>query len=329
MALVTAFGDMSADQALHMIPDFLKRGEPNLVFELFGQAKSLPANSSDSAVFKQFLPLDSAVKTMVEGVTPSPTGVRRRNVTVQLTQLGDGTNISDKVSDLTRDPVLKEATDVLADQAAQMIEKFRFSKLIAGTNYLRAGSVAARNLIVAPYSVAMERVAVRSLKRQLGKQITRVVRSTPNFDSKSVPASYIAVAHPDLEGDITGMANFKRSEDYGQLTPYNGEIGSHGGVRYILSTSCVPWADAGGTKGLNISTTGTNADVYPVLFFAENAYAVMALKGPFAITPMVVNPKPSDSDPWAQRGWVTWKAYTGCEILTQAWMYRVECTATD
>lgn len=326
---MTVFGDMTANQALHMIPEFLKRGEPNLVFELFGQAKPLPANSSDTAVFRKYNALPATVKTMTEGVTPAASSLTRTDVTVALTQMGDGINITDRVTDLVRDNVLKEATEVLGDQAPQMIEKFRFSKLIAGTNYLRAGSVAARNLIVAPYDKTMQRVAVRSLKRQLAKPITRVVRSTTNFDTKNVPASYVAVAHPDLETNITSMAGFKRVEDYGQLSPYNGEIGSCDGVRYILTTSCTAWADAGGTKGTNISTTGTNADVYPVLFFGQDAYAVIALKGAFAVTPMVVNPKPSDSDAWAQRGWVTWKTYTGCEILNQAWMFRVECTATE
>ena len=47
-----------------------------------------------------------------------------------------------------------------------------------------------------------------------------------------------------------------------------------------------------------------------------------------ALTPMVVNPKPSDSDPLAQRGHVSWKAYENAVILNDFWMARLESAAT-
>jgi N4-gp56 family major capsid protein len=77
-----------------------------------------------------------------------------------------------------------------------------------------------------------------------------------------------------------------------------------------------------------LSTTGTSADVYPILYVARDAYGIVALKGMFAVTPMVVNPKPSDSDPLAQRGHVAWKAMQTCSILNDAWLVRCEVAAT-
>ena len=77
-----------------------------------------------------------------------------------------------------------------------------------------------------------------------------------------------------------------------------------------------------------LSTSGVKADVYPILFFGRDAYAVVALKGDFAITPIVVNPKPSDSDPLAQRGHVGWKAMQTAVILNDAWMVRAEVAVT-
>jgi N4-gp56 family major capsid protein len=43
---------------------------------------------------------------------------------------------------------------------------------------------------------------------------------------------------------------------------------------------------------------------------------------------MVVNPKPAPGDPLGQRGSVGWKAWTGCVILNDAWMARLEVAAT-
>jgi N4-gp56 family major capsid protein len=77
-----------------------------------------------------------------------------------------------------------------------------------------------------------------------------------------------------------------------------------------------------------LSSGGTNADVYPVLYLASDAYGIIALKGAFAVTPMVVNPKPSDSDPLAQRGHVSWKGMQTAAILNDFWMVRAECAAT-
>jgi N4-gp56 family major capsid protein len=77
------------------------------------------------------------------------------------------------------------------------------------------------------------------------------------------------------------------------------------------------------------STSGTNADVYPILFFARDAFGIVPLKGKSSMTPMVVNPKPAPGDPLAQRGTVGWKLWTSTVILQDAFMGRLEvaCTA--
>jgi N4-gp56 family major capsid protein len=78
-----------------------------------------------------------------------------------------------------------------------------------------------------------------------------------------------------------------------------------------------------------ISTTGTSADVYPALFLARDAFGIVPLKGRSSITPSVVNPHPSESDPLGQRGHIGWKAYTGTVILNELYMVRLECAVTD
>jgi len=47
------------------------------------------------------------------------------------------------------------------------------------------------------------------------------------------------------------------------------------------------------------------------------------------MTPMVVNPHASDSDPLAQRGHVGWKGYSATIILNDFWMARVETACSD
>ena len=79
-----------------------------------------------------------------------------------------------------------------------------------------------------------------------------------------------------------------------------------------------------------VSTTGTLADVYPVLFLSPNAFGVVPLKGGSAMTPMVLNPNVvRGGDPLAQRGSMGWKTYFTAVILNQSWIGRAECAAVE
>jgi len=149
------------------------------------------------------------------------------------------------------------------------------------------------------------------------RKITSVVKSTPAYGTEAVAPAYIALCHPDLEGDIRNMAGFVPTEKYGQMTPFESEIGKVEDVRYVTSTIFDPWIDSGAAvDGTKLSTGGANNDVYPILYIARDAYGIVPLKGKNAITPMVVNPKPSDSDPLAQR------------VLNDLWMVRAEVAAS-
>lgn len=239
----------------------------------------------------------------------------------------DRVTITDVILDTHEDQTLNEAVNLLGEQAAQMIEKMRFGVLKAGTNVIYANG-SARTDVNTAISINLQRRAVRALKRQNARFITSIVRSTPNYGTENVAPGYVALIHPDLEADVRQLTGFVPAEKYGSMTPWENELGKCEDVRYVSSTIFEPWADAGGAKGAMLSTTGTNADVYPVLFVGRDAYAIIALKGMFALTPMVVNPKPSDSDPLAQRGHVGWKAMQTCVILNDAWQVRLEVGAT-
>ena len=323
----TLYGDISPRTAAYAAADMLKRGLPFLVLEKFGQAKPLPENKSRVMTFRRYNALPNTPVPLVEGVTPSAKQLTKTDVTCTLTQYGDRIELSDVVMDTHEDPVLAEASDVLGEQAAQMIETVRFNVLKAGTNVFFANGTA-RNQVNTRITTALQRQVTRALKRQNARPITNVVRSTPNFGTASIAAAYISVAHPDVENDIRDMIGFRPSEDYGTMTPFESEIGKVESCRYVTSTIFEPWLNAGGAKGTMLGSIGANADIYPVLTFGRDAYGIVALKGRYAITPMIVNPKPSDSDPLAQRGHAGWKSMQTAVILNDFWMARSEVAVT-
>ena len=324
----TAYGDISPRTAAYAAKELLKRGLPFLVIEKFGQAKALPANNSKVMKFRRYTALSNTPAVLAEGITPGSTQLTYTDVTATLVQYGDRVVITDVIEDTHEDPVLQEAIDLLGEQAAQMIEKVRYGIIKAGTNVLYANG-SARNAVNTAISVAVQRRAVRALKRQNARFITTIVKSTPAFGSETVAPGFVALVHPDLAGDIRSLTGFVPAEKYGSMTPWENELGKCEDVRYVESTIFEPFADAGGAKGLMVSTTGVNADVYPILYLGRDAYGIVALKGAFAVTPMVVNAKPSDSDPMAQRSHAAWKAMQTAVILNDAWMVRVEVAATE
>jgi N4-gp56 family major capsid protein len=351
MTQVTSYGDISPAVAAYSVVRMLKRAMPYLHIEKFGQTYELPTQSTQTAKFRRyflsgaqgaagpdgggvngaasafFIPL--ALTPLVEGVTPSGSLLSNQDYTVQCQQYGDFVTTTDVIEDTHTDPVLQQLTDILGEQAAVTVETLRFNVLIAGTNVWYAGLVSGRSGVVTAIVLADQRRVTTGLNRQNAKKISKVVASNPDFNTKSVEASYFGICHPDLESDIRGMAGFVPVASYGPHTsPFEGEIGAVEQVRYLTSTVFAPFPDAGGTKGLMRSTSGTNADVYPILIFGRDAFGMVPLKGKSSMTPMVVSPKPSAGDPLAQRGTVGWKLWQSTVILQDAYMARLEVAAT-
>lgn len=347
----TTYGDISPRTAAYVVKDLLKRGMPYLLLEKFGQAKPIPAKSSKSIKFRRYFldstfssgytpkeyfqtdatnQFDPAYKTLSEGVTPTAQKLEHADLQATLVQYGDLVTITDVVMDTHEDDVLREAVDILGEQAAIILEKIRFNVLKAGSNVVYSTG-AARTSVNVKFSAAVQNRVTRTLKRQLAKPITSVVKSTPSYGTEAIAPSFVAICHPDLEYDIRAVTAFVPAEKYGTFSPWEGEIGKISDCRYLLSTIMEPWLGGGAASGTNVIETSSKADVYPILYFARDAYGLVPFKGKNSVTPMVTNPTPSDSDPLAQRGHVGWKCMSTCIILNDAWMVRAEvaCTADD
>jgi N4-gp56 family major capsid protein len=165
-------------------------------------------------------------------------------------------------------------------------------------------------------------------------KITNILDGSVNYATRPVEAAFIAVHHTDLEADIRNVAGFIPVAEYGSRKPiHEYEIGSIEDVRYICSADLDPFADGGGTKSGSgtemVSTSGTSADVYPILFFGKEAYGTVPLRGQGAVSPSIIRPDTkTKDDPLGQRGYVGWKTWFVSVILNQAWMARLEVAAT-
>jgi N4-gp56 family major capsid protein len=360
---MNTYGSLSPRTAAYVVKELLERGTPYYVFTKFGASKPLPANSTKTMQWRRYFLAGSAFtdlkynpyeyyeddtqrfdvvtanagdggatkwgRKLTEGVTPDPVDLDSEDISVTINQYGMYTEITDVIADTHEDPILREAVDILGEGGAFMAEKIYYLALQGGSNVYYSGGTA-RNQVNAPLSLNMQRLITRGLKRNLGKPITKVVKSTPSYGTEAIAPSYVAVAHTDLEADIRAMEAFVPAEKYGSMSPWEGEIGKVESVRYVLSTIVSDLGDVGAAVVPAGILGGTAVTVYPILFFAANAYAIVPLKGKSSIVPMVLPPNsPRGGDPLGQRGTVGIKFYTACVILHDFWMARAEVACSS
>lgn len=319
---ITTYGDISPRTAALASMDALSVAENHYVLAKLGESRPQPKNRSDSVKFRRYLPFPISTVPLQEGVTPSPQLMSHEDVLIQLQQYGNYAELTDWIEDTHEDPVLKYATDRIGEQAAGTVEQVIYNAVKAGTNVLYANG-SARNAVNTAITLNLLRKVARQLYAQKAKKISRILDASPAYGTSAIEASYVAVCHTDCIADIRSLNGFVPVADYGtRKTVSDHEFGAVEDFRFVASADLAPFMEAGGTKGL--MKGGTNADVYPILFFGQEAFAIVPLKGENALTPLVHNAKVSASDPLAQRSTVGYKFATAAGILNELWMLRAE-----
>ena len=308
----------------------LRYAGPVIVLDKLGLTKPMPPNKSQTISFRRPRVFSAATTPLVEGVTPNTTAFRYDDVSTTLKQYGMVIEVTDAIEDTHEDPVLNDAAKQAGENAGRTVEQLIYGVVKAGTGvfYTNGTTRGAVNTVI---SLNKIRASMRSLKRQKALKITEILDGSVNYSTKPIEAAYVAVCHVDLEPDVRELAGFVPTAEYGSRKPIcPEEFGSCEEVRFVCSPDLDPWLDAGGTAGSMLSTSGTSADVYPILLFGREAYGTVPLRGQGSIEPTILRPNVRDkADPLGQRGVVGWKLWFTAVVLNQLWMTRIECAATD
>lgn len=328
-----SYGSIGQRTAAWASKEMLAHALPVEVLARFALSKPIPKNTAEGASFRRAIPFPPATTPLTEGVTPAGRAMQYENVPVTLYQYGDYVEITDKVMDMMEDPVLKDASSLCGEQAAETIENLLWGVLtggtvvgyVSGTGTSRA-TLVADNRLSDPDGLNALRTAVRTLKSQRAKMVSEMLSGSPNYKTEPVGASFFAFGHTDLETDLRQVTGFTPVELYGQsmkAVPY--EVGKVESLRFVLSPALLPFYGAGSATTTSCKYTGTKVDVYPIVIVGKEAYAQTALRGANAMTPMVLNPGvPRGGDPLGQRGTVGWKTFYNALRLNETWMYRLE-----
>jgi N4-gp56 family major capsid protein len=329
---ITAYADGGVSPRTNVYAErqMLKHAKPVMVLEKLGLTKPMPKNKTDTIKFRRPKVFTAATTPLIEGVTPTETQFSYEDVSATLRQYGQVVIVTDKIEDLHEDPVLNDASVQAGENIGRTIEALNYGVVRAGTSVYYANGTQ-RTDVNTPITLGKQRAVLRSLKALKAQKITRSLSPSSDYGTRAVEAAYVAVAHTDVESDIRNLPGFKTVAEYGTRSPISEyEIGSVEDVRYMLSPDLNPFLNAGGTPGVMVSTGGTQADVYPIIYFGQDSWGMVALRGQGAVSPTIipVGQKTKD-DPLGQRGYVGWKTWHAALILNQAWMSRLEVAVSS
>lgn len=309
---------------------FLEHAEPQEVFAKFGETKPMPKNKAETIKFRRSVPFPKLTVELSEGVTPTARQMQFEDVSATMQEWGDVVETSDRVRELSEDPVLQEASKNLGEQATETLEGVAYGVLKAGSQVgYTAGTQ--RTDVNAAISINKLRAASRVLSAQRAKFITEIMSSSVNYDTRNIEAGWVVFAHTDCEHDIRQLSGFIPVAKYGSRKPISQyELGSFENFRFVLTVNAEPWLAGGkavGGDGMK-SVGGVNNDVYPYIIIGRGAYAHVPLKGSKAVE-MFVYTGGSKSDPLNQRDVVGAKYWYTCLRLNENWMYRIEAAVTN
>ena len=118
----STYGDISQRTAAWAATEMLEHARPIVVLSDYGQHKPMPKNKAEQVKFRRPVPYAVSTTQLVEGVTPTSHKTKYVDVPATMGQYGDLAEITDRVADLSEDPVLRDMSVLSGEQAAETIE---------------------------------------------------------------------------------------------------------------------------------------------------------------------------------------------------------------
>ena len=238
-----------------------------------------------------------------QGITPVETNINLNTITLVPKQYGMYVTLSDYLLDVAPISMVKEATVVIGQNMARIIDAVIQSNLSTnGTNVIYGGTAGSRA------ALGSGDKATASIFAKANAFL--MTKGAPLFDN-----GYIAVVHPNVIFDLqmeSGTGAFVDVMKYAKPDQVmSGEIGKMFGVRLVSSGY--------------IQTFASSVTVYPTYILGGEAYGIATLQTLQAyVTPRTA----SDSDPLAQRVKVGSKLAFDSIILQQNALVRVETASS-
>ena len=324
--------------------EMLKHAMPIKVLSTFGTQKQVPQNKTDTVVFRRAIPIDAGANgapsitasnyLLQEGVTPGARTIAYQDVQVTLQQYGVLMKLSSKAEAMYEDDIPADMIKLVGEHMASIEELISYGVVRGGTNVVFANGTV-RTSVNTGITLNKLRQAARQLESAHAQMVTEKLASSVNYGTTAVEPGYLVFIHTDMEADFRNLPGFTPLARYGSQKPvHEREIGAVERFRIVTSPYFRPFLAGGGTitAGTFLSnggTTGTTADVYPLMVVAQEAWGQVALKGMGAIQPIYLPAKQiTHANPMGQFGYVGANFYKNAVRLNENWMVRIEAACS-
>lgn len=265
----TLGNDLSPEMKTFYDKNLIRLAEPYLVHDRFGQEKPIPRGNGKTIEFRRFSKLPKALTPLTEGVAPDAQALNVTALTATVQQYGGYVKVTDLLQLTAIDPVITEATELIAQQAGRTLDTVVREVLNGGSQVQYGeGTVTTRGALTSSHLLTVKaiRMAVRTLKGQ---------------DAPMIDGNYIGIIHPDISFDLMSDSKFEEWQKY--TSPehmYNNEIGRIAGVRFVESTEAkIFTADDLASDSTTILVNGAVSANATTITFDGGTVAAGALAG--------------------------------------------------
>lgn len=238
-----------------------------LVLYQFGQELRLPKQRGTTYTASRYDRSNLPIAPLSEGVPPIGETIPLAQVNVTAQQWGDTITVTDVADFTIEHPLFEIATDLIAMNAAETLERNTANALLAGTQVNYVNTRGSRGALVAGDVMNSHEVnrMVASLRiigapEFMGQtnEDEKVTAGKPSMASKDPRGfqHYVAVCHPAVEADMRENSTVTlawSNSDVNKL--YNNELGEWGGLRWCRS-NMIPYF-----IGNDVPTTAPSASI--------------------------------------------------------------------
>jgi len=348
-------GDFVSDKVLAVYDQsLLERVVVGTIWDKYGQAKSIPANSNTKKGFamryKNILPTTTPLAEYT-GTVKQPVKIVREEVEYEVGHYGDYIEYNDELDLYDFRKIQSDFLDILGDHAAISMETVRRDAIRGGTNVVYAGAEASRLAVCKAGTAIVEnniKTTILKLKAQGAKKFSGVISGSTKVGTTPIRSAYVGVCSIYGTEDLRGLTGWKDVEDYADYSKRisDREVGAIKDVRFVESDNDEGIVVVGDTAAIADATAiyapgdtqydaaidagNETAILEQTIVMGKDAYVTTTVRGKQGIQTII---KPIGSagskDPLNQFGTIGWKAITGCAILNQAWLVRLEHVSPD
>jgi N4-gp56 family major capsid protein len=267
----------SADIENYIADKTLPLARKQLVAYQFGDPLRLPKGRGTTYTATRYLRVPLPFAPLSEGVPPVGQNMTIQQVSATAQQWGDKVTITDVAEMTIKHPLFVKATELVALQIAETLERNTFNTLNSGTQVNYVNSRGARASLVAgdvinPHEINRAYGILNTLgaPRYMGDEMTdtKLEVNAGGAKASSNPRAmphYAAIMHPLVAQDFRENSTVVTAWSYSDINRlYNYEAGEWGGIRFCLSNMVPTWtgiAQITGTPG-TAGALATNANYF-------------------------------------------------------------------